>query len=1316
MGVKSANAGVPGRLVLAFKMDFLHDKFMLARTFLAHCRYLARFFLFFIAGQTLANSLPVLSDISDQRTFHSTTTRPIPFTVFSQDPFVLSVGSSNTTLVPLTNITCSGSSSNWMIVATPFTNVLGTTAISVTASNQFGTTTKSFLLTVADFSDVTSNLPPAYLGAVKWVDYDNDGYLDLFLCGYDTNFLGQTRLYHNNHDRTFSEIATPFPAVTRSAADWADFDGDGFADLLINGVVFRNMSGTNFAWVTSFGAQFDAGGSVAWSDVDNDGKPDILLSTVFGTIVAHNSGDGTFPLIAILPAGTVSSVDYNNDGWNDILVIGNYGNSLGVKLYRNTGTNSFVDSGISLPFFYNGTAAWGDYNNDGWGDLLLSGGAETGGTNLLFLNNHGVLTNATTVSAPLRGGSIAWSDFDNDGNLDFFSTGLIVGCCYQATLFHNAGTNGTFFDFGLTFLPEIDGAAVWGDYDNDGAVDLFYTGGGPGMVSKLYHNDGAMSDNPPSAPTGLTFTLGPNSANLSWNASTDPEQSGGLTYNIRIGTSLDAVDVVSPLADLVTGFLRIPRVGNAGYRTVYNITNLAAGTYYCSVQAIDHSFKGSKFSDVIAFTLPAPVITNQPESQVVNSGTPVTFSVGANGADPKFYQWSFNGIALTDRTNPVLTINSAAYSDQGVYAVTIKNQYGTVVSSNADLTVLSPPSFSQQPVSAVIGMSASTNFTGMAIGSLPISYQWYFNGNPLIEGGHDWRVASNNLTIISTLPEDAGEYFLVASNDYGSVTSSIVYLTVQVPSALLNVDFGSVTQSLKTGRAAVGETAADFWNFYNETNSGLTNLTLAQHIPTETEVIMTGPRGVWTNSNPDPMFGNYLYQNGFPGILQVTILGLPKGNLDLLFYGYLPQTTDYQLFVDGLSKGSKGYGGADFTGPPDVNSTNWIEGVHYVAFRNVAINTNSNVRVVVGGDPGGITIAGMQISSALAQPQVPLYWIQPKGGVYSPGGTLSFNTIVTGQLPIQYQWYRDGVPLTDDDQVAGANSNILTIVSSSTNQTGNYSLVCTNPAGSSTSTVARVFVGLPPSVTTPPHNQTNLLGSNVTFTATIAGTPPLSYHWRRNGANLTDTGRISGSLTDTLTLTNLQTTDAGQYSVVVTNEAGIVTSTGATLTVWVPPSVTQQPQGKTVLGGSNVNVLLIGNATGTTPLRFQWFKNESPISGAVSTILSLPNVRRSNSGAYTFVVTNVAGAVTSAIANLVVHIPQKLTATNTNGTPLFKSSDMDGQPLVDPDLSRFFLQTSSNLFQWTTITNGLSYTNGEFQILPTAMSPSAEFYRVMELW
>src|SRR6266446_3062251 len=390
---------------------------------------LAGILFLLLHSSALAGSPPSLSDIPNQRTFHGTPTRPIPFTVISSDTFSLFAASSNTNLVPTSNIIFSGSGSNWTVTAIPATNLLGTSTIFVTASNKFGTNSRSFLLTVADFSDVTSNLPSAWYGTVNWVDYDNDGYLDLFMSGYDTNFLPHTWLFHNNRDGTFAEVATPFPNWADTSADWADFDNDGYLDLVIKGTtdawngnsaakVFRNLGGTNFVWVTDLSAYYN-GGSITWADFDNDGRPDILDSTGNYTVLWHNNGDGTFSNIYQFPGGTSSVIDYDNDDWLDILLSGSY--PLGTKLYRNTGTNTFADTGWLLRGFYNSSSAWGDYNRDGWPDLLLSGGSDTGnGTNLLFRNSSGTLTNLPTATfAPLRDGVTIWGDFDNDGNPDF---------------------------------------------------------------------------------------------------------------------------------------------------------------------------------------------------------------------------------------------------------------------------------------------------------------------------------------------------------------------------------------------------------------------------------------------------------------------------------------------------------------------------------------------------------------------------------------------------------------------------------------------------------------------------------------------------------------------------------------------------------------------------------------------------------------------------------------------------------------------------------------------------------------------------------
>jgi hypothetical protein len=368
---------------------------------------------------------------------------------------------------------------------------------------------------------------------------------------------------------------------------------------------------------------------------------------------------------------------------------------------------------------------------------------------------------------------VAWGDFDNDGNLDFFSFGLIVGCCYQSTLYHNAATNGAFSDFGFTMPGVSMGAAAWGDYDNDGALDLIYLGrNSSGLVTKLYHNDGAMPDRPPTTPTNLTVTRGRNSALLSWSASTDPDQSGGLTYNIRIGTSNGAIDILSPLSDLATGFRRVPKTGNAGYRNSFLITNLPAGTCYWSVQAIDNAFTGSPFATEQSFNLPAPAITNQPQSLAILAGSQVVFQVGATGAPPLFFQWSLNGTNLTGAINSTLTLTNVQHADSGAYAVTVSNLWGVITSSNAVLTVNTPPVILAQPQNVTVVEGQSASFSVLATGDVPLTYQWSFNGTNLVDATN----ATLNLTAV--VPAQAGAYFVLITNLSGTTNSVSATLTV----------------------------------------------------------------------------------------------------------------------------------------------------------------------------------------------------------------------------------------------------------------------------------------------------------------------------------------------------------------------------------------------------------------------------------------------------------------------------------------------------------------------------------------------------------
>ncbi|MEW6302216.1 MAG: immunoglobulin domain-containing protein [Verrucomicrobiota bacterium] len=185
----------------------------------------------------------------------------------------------------------------------------------------------------------------------------------------------------------------------------------------------------------------------------------------------------------------------------------------------------------------------------------------------------------------------------------------------------------------------------------------------------------------------------------------------------------------------------------------------------------------------------------------------------------------------------------------------------------------------------------------------------------------------------------------------------------------------------------------------------------------------------------------------------------------------------------------------------------------------------------------------------------------------------------------------------------------------------------------------------PPSISTPPQSQTVNAGANVTFSVTASGSTPLSYQWRKNGAN------ISGATGSSFTLNNVSASDAADYTVVVSNSAGSATSTVATLTVnppVTPPSITTPPLNQTAIVGDTVTFNVV--ASGTPPLSYQWQQNGTNLAGATASSLARNNVTTNDAGSYTVVVSNSGGSV-SAAATLTVH-PINVTFTNLNLTPL----------------------------------------------------------------
>ena len=167
-----------------------------------------------------------------------------------------------------------------------------------------------------------------------------------------------------------------------------------------------------------------------------------------------------------------------------------------------------------------------------------------------------------------------------------------------------------------------------------------------------------------------------------------------------------------------------------------------------------------------------------------------------------------------------------------------------------------------------------------------------------------------------------------------------------------------------------------------------------------------------------------------------------------------------------------------------------------------------------------------------------------------------------------------------------------------------------------------------PAITTQPASQTSATGGSATLTVVATGNPAVTYQWRKDGVDL------SGATSTTLSLTNVQSSNAGSYTVVVSNSAGTVTSNTATLTVNLPPTIVTQPQGQSATAGANVSFSV--TASGTTPFTYQWRKEGTAISGATNSTFSLGNVQSGDAASYSVVVSNTAGSVTSNGAMLTV--------------------------------------------------------------------------------
>jgi len=484
--------------------------------------------------------------------------------------------------------------------------------------------------------------------SIMWGDYNNDGYLDLLLNDTYSYFYDKyTRIYKNHSGDSLVEVLhDSLQGVTHSSTKWGDYNNDGFLDIMLTGwidhgndyfsMLYFNDGNENFIEQPQIDIVNVSRSSVDWGDYNNDGFRDLMIAgkaayEINETTKIYLNTEGTgFVEQDIDLAGvyecSVEWGDYNNDGFLDILLKGTTSNYESfTAVYKNDGNNSFTElENIDWSLVHEGQAKWGDYNNDGLLDVFLGG---YGGIKIYKNIGNDLFQNAPVLNIDLyRVTDYDLGDIDNDGLLDIVITGDIAGPNYDVfTYLYKNNGNDSFSLLENQNLPGIwNGSIEFGDFDNDLDLDIALASYNNTEVSGIYINDIDIPNSPPIPPDGLSAEIINDTICFSWNRSSDNETpSLGLSYNISIGSSSGAIDLKSPQSDLNTGFHRIAHRGmiQDTFWMMKLPESIETWDYvYWSVQAIDNGFLASEFSvedSVLKSTVLIPSIFINPDNESV---------------------------------------------------------------------------------------------------------------------------------------------------------------------------------------------------------------------------------------------------------------------------------------------------------------------------------------------------------------------------------------------------------------------------------------------------------------------------------------------------------------------------------------------------------------------------------------------------------------------------------------------------------------------------------------------------------------------------
>ena len=708
--------------------------------------------------------------------------------------------------------------------------------------------------------------------------------------------------------------------------------------------------------------------------------------------------------------------------------------------------------------------------------------------------------------------------------------------------------------------------------------------------------------------------------------------------NVLAGNSISLAATAEGTAPLAYQWFRdsLALTGaDAPTLTLTNVTLADAGVYSLTVSNMAGTAASSSAVITVGY---APLITEQPASATNAFGSTARFTCSASGPEPIAYQWQCNGQTLAGATNFRLTLTNLHLQDAGSYQVRVSSVFGSVTSATAVLHI--SPGFVVQPDNLRVMPGAQCSMSGLAGGEIPIGYQWCLDGTNLADMGLMVGSQSNVLAIVAAMSNATGEYTLVATNAFGSATSSVAALRFGTPSvAQFNYsgfiqpfivpagvsNLGVMVTGASGGRGNPGQAAYP--------GNVMRAAGVVQVAPTDQLLLSVGQGGGSGLAGGAPLAGFqggsgvccYGGGGGAATVIQMPDLGSivlgGSGGSGLSYNGLRngwPSTLVDAVGTNtaGSSSDTGGGGGGGAVGGSGGGSDQgggWGGG-SLLPSRYLATQSQWTFRDAGSGSNGCVV---------LVLNPVPTILEQPVSKTVVVGNPVTFDFQLTTPWPIAYQWFRNG------SLIENATNSSLTLLDLTPQSAASFCVTASNDFVTVTSAVAVLSVAIPVYLLSQPESQTVPGRQSLRLSVTAAGTPPLSYQWYKqpNTAATADPIIASGFVL------GASITSGGSGYVSVPN-VSIVGGGGFGATATAAIS-----------NGAVTAINIVDPGFGYSSLPGIFIEPPIiPMSDQTNADLAISSATEHDTGTYFVVVTNNYGSVNSHTASLTVNMPVYITA------------------------------------------------------------------------